>query len=436
MITRQQKNLFYLILALIFMGIAMAGCKAKTEGKGAVTISLACTYSPIDIGCQIIDKSIDEFMKVNPDIKVKKLWFTKDYTTQLMTMIAGGNPPDIFRVGPDLVPTYISKGILMPLDGFIAKSNTLKLEDFFPQVLWKYRFDGKAIGQGSIYGFGTDWSPDFALFFNKDIFDKAGIKYPEKSLSWEEFRDVAGKLTVREAGKKQFGCLPPPIQVLVYQAGGKVFSEEGKKCLLDSPQAIEAFQFLLDLRLKDKVVPSQGEVQDTNQLQLFQTGRLAMFFSGRHYVPIVSNAVRNFKWGVAPALHHKKRVNMVTGPFGWVMSKNVKHPEAAWKLMEWLVAGNCEKELAKAGYNIPVVKKIAYSDLFLTNPNHPAGFNKMFLDEVAYTIPSPMTVSVPTDRWQKIISEEMDLAYLGKQTAEQAAKNVAKKINELIAENL
>ncbi|MCD6219049.1 sugar ABC transporter substrate-binding protein, partial [Candidatus Calescamantes bacterium] len=330
---------------------------------------------------------------------------------------------------------------LMPLDSFIEKSEVLKLEDFFPQVLWKYRFDEKTktIGKGSIYGFGTDWSPDYTLFFNKDMFDEAGIKYPTESLSWEEFREIAKKLTVRKGRKKQFGCLlwSGDIPLLVYQNGGRVFSEDGKRCLLDSPEAIEAFKFLVDLRVKDKVIPSYSELQETDRLQLFQTGRLGMFLSGRYYVPCVEKAVKGrIRWGVAPGLHYKKRVNMVTGPYGWVMSKKTKHPEAAWRLMEYLVVGGCEEELAKAGYNIPVIKRIAYSDLFLTNPHHPEGFNKIFLDEVKYTVPSPLTPYCPTRRWKEVINQELELAFLGRQTAEEAALKATRRINEIIRETL
>jgi multiple sugar transport system substrate-binding protein len=412
----------------------LSGCGNKTEDADKVVISIACTYSPTDTGCKIINKSIDDFMKINPSIQVKKMWFTKDYYPKLATMIAGGTPPDIFRVSPDMVPIYIQKGVVMALDSFITKSNTVKLDGFYPQVLYKYMFDGKVIGKGKIYGFGTDWSPDYALFYNKDIFDKAGLPYPDRSLSWKEFRDASLKLTSRQGKKRVFGSLINNVFLLIYQNGGRVFSKDGKKCLLDSPEAIAAFQYLVDLRVKDKVMPSYADMQEASQLELFQTGRLAMFLSGRYYVPILRDTVSGFRWGVAPGLHSKERVNMVTGPCGWVMSKRTKHPEAAWKLMEHLVVGDCEKELAKAGYNIPVIKKIAESELFLTNPMHLSGVNKTFMEEVRYTVPSPLTPYLATDRWQSVVKDELDLAYLGKQSAGTAAVKAAKMINQLLSD--
>jgi len=416
-----------------------AGCNSRDEQKqGKTVITIACSYSPTDVGCQIIDKSLDEFMKKNPDIEVKKIWFTSDYFVKLMTMIAGGNPPDIFRLSPDYVPTYVQRGTLEALDRYIAKSKAVNLEDFFPQVLYKYRYDGrsKTVGQGPIYGLGTDWSPDCTLFYNKDMFDKAGVPYPAGSMSWEEFRQTARKLTTGEGRQRRFGGLAPDVLLLVAQNGGSVFSPDGKRCLLDSPQAAEAFQYVVDLRVKDRVMPSLSDMQNSSQLQLFQTGRLGMFFSGRYYVPILQEQIKGFKWGVAPGLHRKKRVNMVTGPFGWVMSSKVKQPEAAWKLMEYLAAGRCEEKLAEAGYNIPAVKKIAESDMFLGNPDHPAGCNKVFIDEVKYTVPSPLTPYAPTDRWRQIVSDELSLAYLDRQTVRQAARNAACRINILLADGL
>ncbi|MDD3926861.1 MAG: sugar ABC transporter substrate-binding protein [bacterium] len=427
------------IIILLALVIMIVGCNSeKEEQQGKTVVTIACGYSPTDIGIRVIGKSIDEFAKQNPDIEVKKIWLTQQYQPKLMTMIAGGNPPDIFRLSPDFVPTYVQRGTLKALGAYIAKSDVLNLENFYPQVLYKYRYDVKikAIGKGPIYGFGTDWSPDYTLFYNKDMFDKAHLPYPTKSMNWAEFRETARKLTIGQGGRRQFGGLVGDIPLLVAQNGGSVFSPDGKKCLLDNSQAIEAFQYMVDLRIKDKVMPSLSDMQNSNQLQLFQTGRLGMFFSGRFYVPIVQEQIKSFRWGVAPGLHQKKRVNMVTGPVGWVMSSKVKHPEAAWKLMEHLVVGNCEKELAETGYNIPVIKKIAESDMFLSNPRHPAGLNKIFMDEVKYTLPSPLTPYAPTDRWQRIINDELDLAYLGKQTARQAALNATSKINLLLAEGI
>ena len=254
------------------------GCSRK-EGleEGKVIISIACSYSPKDVGAQVINKSIDKFMEENPDIKVKKIWFSSSYWTKLMTMIAGGIPPDIFRVGPDYVPNLIQKGVLMPLDSFIEKSEVLKLKDFF------LRFCGNT---------GLMERLSVKVLFT--VLVQTGLRIEPCSL-------IIKICLIRQERGKQFGCWLGNIPLLVYQNGGRVFSEDGKRCLMDSPEAIEAFQFLVDLRAKDKVMPSYSELRDTDQLQLFQTGRLGMFLSGRYYASIVEKAVKGrIRWAVAP----------------------------------------------------------------------------------------------------------------------------------------
>ena len=429
-----------LSVSLLFM---IAGCAKKEVSKDHITITFACIYSPLDEGVKIIEKSLNEFEELNPKIKVRRLWLSgsyQQYFQKILTMIAGGTPPDIFRTSTDMLPPLMQKGLLLPLDEYIKNSNALSSDDFFPQVLHKYRFDGKEIGKGPVYGLATDWSPGYALFYNKGLFDEAGISYPTKSLSWEEFLEIAKKLTIRDEGgrAKQFGTLVPPLTLLIYQNGGKVFSEDGKKCLLDSPEVVESIQFLHDLRNKFRVAPSLSEGRDmSNIVALFHTGGLGMFFSGRYRVPSLEKLVnKKFSYSVAPSLQRKNRVNLLTGPCGFVISSRTKHPEETFRLLEYLVAGEGEIRLAEIGYNIPVIKKIAYSDSFLTNPDHPEGINKLFLEEVIYTVPSPINIYISADRWHGIINEELDWVYLERKTPEEAAKTMSIRINKLISSQM
>ncbi|MDD5680194.1 MAG: sugar ABC transporter substrate-binding protein [Candidatus Omnitrophica bacterium] len=427
------------IFCPVLLSLLLMGCTNKKVGSAKeTTITFASVYNPSDAGIKIIEKSLDEFEKGNPQIKIKRLWLSpnyRDYSQKLLTMFAGSTSPDIFRVAPDMLPQFIQKEALLPLDGYVEKSKTIFLKDFFPQVLYKYQFDGKEFGKGSIYGFGTDWSPDFALFYNKDLFDKAGLSYPTKSFSWEEYLEVAKKLTIRDKNGRatQFGTLLPRLDLLILQNGGEIFSPDGRKCLLDRPETTEAIQFLYDLRNKYQAAPSLSEEATVDEINFFAAGKLAMFFSGRYLVSDVQRIAGNkLRWSVAPSLHKKKRVNMITGPCGWAISSKSAHPKEAFNLLEYLVAGKGELKLAEIGYNIPVIKKVAYSDAFLTNLTHPQGINKLFLEEAEYSFSSPLNFYVPTERWRQIMDDEIELVYLNKKTPSGAAKDMASRINDLI----
>ena len=431
------KKIFKLsFLIFILIELILTSCE-KQAGKKP-EISIACSYSPVDVGCQIIKKSVENFQKMHPEIKVTAYWISKDYDTKLLTMISAGTSPDIFRVNPNWVPEFVSKGILLPLDNYVKKSKIFKLSDFFPVLIHKYRFDGKFIGKGPVYGFGTDWSPDFTMIYNKTMFKKEGIPLPENSYSWKEFLEVAKKLTKRNQNGQiiQFGCLYPDIELLVLQNNGKIYSEDGEKCLFDSKEAIEAIQFCIDLVNKYRVSPSNTELQNQDSGTMFRTGKIGMFFSGRYYTAILQSMIKDFEWGVAPCIHNKKRANIVAGPYGWVVSSKTKHHEEVWKLFEYFVVGDGVKELAKTGYNIPALQSIAYSDAFLSNPNHPKGMNKVFLDESRYAVPMALSPYVPRRYHDNVVTTEMDFGFLGKKTAEEVGKSIAKKINEKIREKL
>ncbi len=420
--------------------LLLYSCGAK-ETRKIITIGLPDV--PTDVGVQIINESIDKFQQIHPDIKIKKYLATwREYQSKMLTMIAGGTPPDIFRVAPDWIPEFVMKDALLPLDDYVKQSELVKLDDFFPQLIFKYRFDErKIVGKGPIYGFGTDWSPDYILIFNKDMFDRQGLAYPNKSMSWQEFVTIATKLTKRDKQNRivQFGCYFSDVRMFVYQNGGRVFTEDGKKCLMNTKEAVEGIQFFMNLVLKHKVSPtlSQQEGQDIDTI--FKTGKLAMFVGGRYWVANLIRQIKDFKWGVAPNLHGKKRINTTESPYGWVISKNAKYPRETWMLMEYFIGGEGEVKLAEVGYNIPVLKSVAYSEAFLYNKNyevHPKGLNKVFLDEAKYTIPTEVSAYIPAARVNEIISVEIEKTLLEQQTPAECGGNIAGRINKEIQQAL
>ena len=274
------KKIFIMILIGLINLILIFGCSRKSpEEIAKVTLSVASFARPKeDPGYKALQKTFFQFEKENPGIKIKEIQISTKpvsrYIQKLLTMMAGGVAPDVLRISTDSTQDLLKKGALRPLDDFLKKSKRIKEEDFFPVTLFGYKFDGEVFGKGPIYGFPTDFSPFTLLFYNKKLFDEAGISYPTKSLSWEEFLKLAEKLTKRdEKGRiMQYGVYDIDPYVLIYQNGGRVFSEDGKRCLLDSPEAIEAIQFKTDLSTKYHVAPSYGDKQQGNRDIMFRTG--------------------------------------------------------------------------------------------------------------------------------------------------------------------
>ena len=146
----------------------------------------------------MLNQLMADFEAGNPDIKVKFIHIQQNFNTVLLTMMAGGRSPDIFYVAPSNLGSMLSKGVLLDLEPYLEQSPVVGVEDFFPQTVEPYRWDGKRFGQGPIYGLCKDWSPDFLIFYNKNLFDEAGIPHPDGSWTREEFVDIARRLTKRD----------------------------------------------------------------------------------------------------------------------------------------------------------------------------------------------------------------------------------------------
>ena len=106
------------------------------------------------------------------------------------------------------------------------------------------------IYEGRVYGFPTNVGAN-AIWVNKDLFDRRGVPYPKSPWTWKDFVRTAQRLTIRDANgrAKQFGVLSlwGCWQQFVWQWGGAVYTKDGTRCVVDSPEAVAAIQFLYDL---------------------------------------------------------------------------------------------------------------------------------------------------------------------------------------------
>ena len=115
-----------------------------------------------------------------------------DYMTKLLTQIAGGDYPDIIFLGNGNIEPFVARGQLLPLDDFIARDN-FDTADISQQNLKLYNVDGVQ------YGFPAD-APNQQLFYNKTIFDEAGVEVPssdweDEGWNWDAFLDKAKAVT-------------------------------------------------------------------------------------------------------------------------------------------------------------------------------------------------------------------------------------------------
>lgn len=166
------------------------------------------------------------------------------------------------RVGPDIIDvygihqlqTYVEAGVLLDV------TEMAKQRGFDPSVTYPKAAQALLIN-GRQYCFPCNVNTNI-MFFNKNLFDKYGVPYPPRYPVWKDFVRIAERLTIRKPGSRIpecFGMANMSWQELLYEAGGRVFSEDGSRCVIDSPEAIRAFRFYHDLMYKYRVMPTPLE---------------------------------------------------------------------------------------------------------------------------------------------------------------------------------
>jgi multiple sugar transport system substrate-binding protein len=332
------------------------------DGAGNVTVAVPSS-DPGDINLR--QRMAKEFTAKNPQIKVKLLVIPDtNYDQKVITMIAGGKPPDVFGSGDVQIPNIVQKRYALDLKP-LMEAESYDTSDFYPQVIQGLTFGGKVVG------LSDNWDTQ-VMYYNKTLFDKAGVEYPNESWTWDQFKETAGKLTSGEGTNKVFGAVYNPWFAPVYDQiwsyGGEVFSQDGKTCQLASPESVAAHEWIVDLFDKGySPSPAQIDQLGQDQLQLFLAGRAAMSIGGGRWDAFSLKDVKRFDWAVAP---------LPTGPAGranffhlamFAVAANSKNQTGAWKFLQYMLSPEGMKLASQNTQGIPARQSLAKDPAFTSN---------------------------------------------------------------------
>jgi multiple sugar transport system substrate-binding protein len=415
-----KKMRFWVYLVLIFTVVAMSACSNEaSSSKEKKTLEVALWDKNAS---DAVDKSIEEFNKKHPDVKVNVTYTPwEDYWTKLKTSIGGGKGPDVFWMNGPNFYQYASSGFIKDLEPYIQEDGEYKKEDYFPAVVDLYSYEGKL--HAAPY-----FIDSVGLFYNKKFFDEAGIPYPDETWTWDDIEKVGGQLTDKENGVYGYSLDIKTSQSvyynLIHQAGGFIISEDKTKSGFDTPEAKEAFKFIE--KIIDKgISPSAQTVMETEGKQLFLSEKVAM-------LPAISVSAGEFtevlgdNLGVSPLPKGKQAASIVHG-IGWAMNDKTQNDKLSWDLIKALSGEEGNKVIAETGFSIPADKDI--SDIWLKSI--PSLNLQVFLDAQEYGVPYP--ISKNTSEWQDVETKEIQGAFLGQQSIDKALDTVAKKMNEILA---
>jgi len=413
-----------LLLFSIVVAALLIGCGRQPD-SGRVTLRL------VSWGNEREEKSLRsllaDFQKMHPNIKVE-LQITPHARVfdKLMISTAGGRPPDVSRVSSLWFHPCAAKGLFEDLGPYVARDETFDLGDFYPQAV-----EGWGRYRKRLYAIPTDIDV-YAMYYNKDMFDRCAVPYPDWSWDWKKYLEVAKKLTQTDpSGRRgRWGTATDQFwQSYVYQNGGSILSDDLTRCTLSEPPAYEAIQWVSDLINKHHVAPTAEESAEVGALKLFEQGKIGMYISGSWAAELqFAKDKISFDYDVAPLPRAKKRATFIGGAAYAILSRS-KHKKEAWELVKWMTGPEYQRGQAMDSQIIPSRRSVAESGAYL-GQNKPPKHRGVFLDMIKYGRPTP-PVSV-SQEMNEIIEAEVKLALLGKETAKAACEKVTPVVDQLL----
>ncbi len=419
---------FCACLLVTFFTLFGFGCGPAAQKDGITPIKVTFWGSPEEI--DIITHSIADWQAAHPHIKIifEHTPYT-GYDSKILTRIAGGAAPDVIATEVDYFVTFASKNVLEDLNPYINEDKELSAKEFFPSIIDRFTYQDKLLA------IPRDVAPFACVFYNKNLFDEAGIPYPTDDWTWDDLLRIARALTKKDSAGKitQYGFYGWAWQNFVYGNGGALVDSVTKptQVKIDDPKSVQGLQFYSDLINLYQVMPTPMALANLGMGidLMFSSGRLAMFMSGIWETPGLRNY--NFAWDVAMFPKNAQGVRAFgSGGSGYAILKSSKHKKEAWEVIKALTGAAGQEQLAKRGLAQPSRAAVAEGESWAKDPQLPTN-KKMLNEAVKYVVFSPFS-----EKWREIeekyLRPELDLVFTGKKTAAEAMSQLAPKLNTLL----
>lgn len=329
-----------------------------------------------------IEQQIAAFKQLHPNVSIEPQvvpW--DDYWTKLQTGVAGGSTNDVFWINAASLPVYASQGALASIQSMVDDGSIDA--DAYPESLRSlYTFDG------TVYGIPRDFDT-IALFYNKGLFDAAGVEHPTADWTWDDLRAAAEKLTTADGSQWGYASTLGGQQNyynLIKQNQGEILNADQTASMLGEPAACEALQFAGDF-IADGLSPSVAVMQanDPHDI-LFPAGVIAMIFGGSWNSLTFSQSGQDI--GVVPLPKGKTQASAIHGLANvvWTGSQNQC---AAMEWVKYLASADAERILGSTGTVIPAMEGLQ-EEWVASLPNLDL---KVFVDAVGYSFPVPNPLS-------------------------------------------
>lgn len=402
-------------------GSASQETSSQESSSGDAELSIAIWDTYQEPGIKEILAGFTEKTGISTKLSVIK-W--DEYWTMLEAGAQGGSLPDVFWMHSNESERYMSNEMLLDITDKIAESEVIDPENY-PEDIWGlYTYDDK------YYAVPKDVDT-IALWYNKAMFEEAGLDFPTADWTWDDMFEAAQKLTNDE----HFGLAirndnnQAGYYNMIYDNGGTVITDDKTKSGWDDPKTIEAME-QLESWIQAGVMPSIETMSENGEDVLFQSGKVAMVLQGSWMLA----AYRDNEYTAAncdvvelpKSATTGRRVSIYNG-LGWAAAAGGSHTEEAWQLLEYLGSKEAQEQQAELGVTMSAYK--GTSDAWAGS----ADFNlEAYLNMMDDMVIRPYSRSTVT--WENANSEILKKVYTGETSMADACQQMAEQMNEKLAE--
>lgn len=375
-------------------------------------------------GIQEIVKDFTSETGIEVDIQVTP-W--DQYWTMLEAGATGGSLPDVFWMHSNEFNKYAQYEMLLDLTDKINSSELIDLSKYPEDIVEIYNYEDKQ------FAIPKDIDT-IALWYNKTMFDEAGMEYPNENWTWDDFRNACEKLTKEDGSQFGYALKPTNNQDgwynTVYSMGGSVISDDKKESKMSDTNTVKALEFITGI-IKDGSTPAYEVMTENNPEALFEAGKVAMITQGSWMLAELCNndyVKANCDVAVLPKDSATgNRVSIYNG-LGWVASANTSYPEEAWKLIEYLGSKEAQQKQSDLGVVISAYDGTtenwvkAYPDFNL----------QAYLDMMNNLVIRPYSKTTIT--WEEMISEKLIDAWTGKREVKDICNDIEVEMNDILSE--
>ena len=392
---------------------------AAAAESGSVTLNVS-GFSSSPAEDALVQQNLNKFSQLHPNIHINWSPIPGDYPTKMRANVASGTVPDVFYLTPDMSSEYIGANKVLNLSPYMARDN-VSPNDYYSSLINPF-----TCKSGQIYGIPKDWNT-LGMFYNKTMFQAAGLAAPTAGWTWADMQSDAQKLT-KNPGTQQsvYGITLDNSTsrwgAFLFANGGSILNKDGTQAAFTSQAAVQSLQFYTSFQ-KNNTGTRPENVGSTWAGDAFGKERAAMAMEGGWLIPYMAQTYPNVQYGIAPlpVAPTGKQADLIYTN-AWSAYAGTHHPDAAWQLIKYMTGAAVQTSQLHAGFALPTLKSLANDPYFSQNPGVKVMFDAASYGYADYYGPQDQAIHADLDN-------AIEEVLLNKQDPQTALTAAASKVN-------